>query len=331
MRLYYVIVMVLAIVLGSTGSAFSSDINEKEAISHATKALQYMINEDYKSAVVEYKKAITLFPTVCYHYENLGICYLRMNKYQKAIEQFRIALRHTADPKERANIQKLLQKAERKHHEDPRKVLVLRLPVGKDREYAKRSATYKDKNLEKAIEELEKAIILNPYSSIYRFNLAFLYSAHKQHQKAIAQYKIALLLSDSDSKFALYTEKNLQEEKKRFQQSKQKAKKRLYEDVEKTTLLDLPQYDKAEKHYKLGLSYLDINSERAIDEFEQALIYNPYDPDTREKLADSYLKIGKYGDAMSQYIIIRNSQPTWVKKMDKKIEKTRKFLKKQTK
>lgn len=73
-------------------SEYSLSRNE-EAMKFYRKGLEETQKGDFQAAIINYEKAVVFDPKFAFAYDNMGICYRRLNKYNEAIEAYEKSLK----------------------------------------------------------------------------------------------------------------------------------------------------------------------------------------------------------------------------------------------
>ena len=66
---------------------------ERAALEHTHKGLDYFAKQKFEQAITEYNEAIRLYPTLAVAHNNLGSAYFALARYTEAVAAFREALR----------------------------------------------------------------------------------------------------------------------------------------------------------------------------------------------------------------------------------------------
>lgn len=74
------------------GTTAEDKFKKSDAYDHSQKGVAYLNQNNAEQAIVEFEKAIEIFPDYCGVYSNLGYAYMRSNKPDKALESFKKAL-----------------------------------------------------------------------------------------------------------------------------------------------------------------------------------------------------------------------------------------------
>lgn|GEM_PF-486292 len=127
----------------------------------------------YDKAVEQYQKALTIDPKLTEARNNMGTALLALGKYDEAIEQFEICMKDPA-------------------YTTPEKAA-----------YNLGVAYFKKEDLDRAIEQYQKAIALSADNPNAMYNLAFCLEKRKNFAQALEYYKKALA-ADSSFKEAHY-------------------------------------------------------------------------------------------------------------------------------
>ncbi|PVX45928.1 tetratricopeptide repeat protein [Flavobacterium sp. 103] len=71
--------------------------NKKKAKEYYHEGQKYDLNEQYDLAIVQYNKAVKSDPDFAFAWDNMGLCYRKLNRYEEAIKCYKKSLE--ADPK----------------------------------------------------------------------------------------------------------------------------------------------------------------------------------------------------------------------------------------
>jgi len=283
-------------IVNITLPAFSEDRN-KEAEEHAIQGLTFMQGGDFASAEKELLGAIKLAPEITDYRKALGIVYEKWNKYDKAVEQYKAALKVKPDDKE------------------------LNYNLGRVLQYGKN-------NPEKAKPYYAKYLKLDPKGSFAEevyFSLGKIYCDEKNYEKASAQYKGAIALKGANQGMAHYylglcylkinkpdlAEKEMTEASKSFPTEatiygtlgeiymKKKDFQKAIDNYKKATDFDSNNY---KYHKDLGVAYERKGDlDQALEEYKSAILDNDSDSQVHYLAGCIYDKKNDYENALEQF------------------------------
>jgi len=149
---------------------------------------------------------------------------------------------------------------------------------------------YNLKDYQKAIDEFDKAILLNPYDNISYNTRGFVYYYLKEYRRAIDDYDIAILLDPDYSN--TYIDRGIA-------YLKLKEYQRAIDDYNIAIQLD-PDY--AHAYNNRGVAYRKLKEyQKAIEDYDKAILVNPDFADAYYNRGNAYKDLKDYQSAIDYY------------------------------
>lgn len=291
-NLFLRFVLVVAILLVSV-SASAKKKGEKppeRAIMHNNRGVEALYTGDYDRALFEFKTATELAPKYVEAWANLGLAYKYKGRFSDAEAAIKTAI--DLDPKYAGSYNHLgAVYYDMGRYDDALKLYQKSLHYNEKLSDAHYNASLvwiarynqnKDKgNLDKAVDELQKATTTNAEHAYAHKELAKAYQDLGDYEKAIIRYKLALEIDPkmSDGWVSLANLYTLTGQTLKAQQALNKA-------------LELNP-NSSPSHLNMGLNYLkDDNYRMALKEFDQAVREEPANELAYFNIGYTYYKMG---------------------------------------
>jgi tetratricopeptide (TPR) repeat protein len=253
-------------------------VTQNNYVAYGNLGVAYVNLNSYNKAIDAYQQAIKINPEYAFAYHALGVACAKLSRYQDAIESYKQAIRIKPDEA--------------------------------DAHYNLGNSYAKLGRWPEAIDAYKQAIRIQPdLADVYR-NLGNAYARLGRYQDAIEFYKQAIRRKpdDAEAEFdlgnACYALGRRPEAIETFRQA----------------IGIKPDY--AEAYYNLGIAYDDLGRyAEAIDAYKQAVRIKPDDDEAHCRLGAAYLAIGDKNSALAEYNILKSLNSELANKLLKEINK----------
>ena len=195
-------ILLLVILILSSISLLFSETNEEKAEKHFNLGLDYGLNDQVNKAIEEFKLAIKYKPDDAYVHYILGIAYEEKGLIDKAIEEYKLAIKYKPDF---VDAHCYLGVLYGEQGLIDKKIEEYKLAIKYKPDFAEvhfgLGVAYSHKGLtDKAIEEYKMAIKYKPGYAQAHYNLGGVYTDKGLTDKAIEELKLAVKYKSDDAK-----------------------------------------------------------------------------------------------------------------------------------